>query len=90
MVGDEHETVERVHQGRSAGRGAAESLAEGLVKGRVSLLVSQARQKFGEASADAMAALLEPVASGAVLDEVGSWLLTCRSGDALVAKVREI
>lgn len=53
-------------------------------------MVSQARQKFGEASADAMAALLEPVASGAVLDEVGSWLLTCRSGDALVAKVREI
>lgn len=84
----EHIKAEALAEGLAKGR--AESLAEGLVKGRVSLLVSPARQKFGEASATAMAALLEPVTSEAVLDEVGNWLLTCSSGDALLAKVREI
>ena len=88
----EHIKAEALAEGLAKGRAErqAESLAEGLVKGRVCLLVSQARQKFGEASATTMAAQLEPVTSEAVLDEVGNWLLTCRSGDALVAKVREI
>ena len=88
----EHIKAEALAEGLAKGRAErqAESLAEGLVNGRVSLLVSQARQKFGEASATAMAAQLEPVTSEAVLDEVGNWLLTCRSGDALIAKVREI
>ena len=37
-----------------------------------------------------MAALLGTVTSETVLDEVGAWLLTCPSGDALIAKIREI
>ena len=70
--------------------GRAEGLAEGLTEGRLTQLVSMARQRFGEASASTMAALLGPVPSEAVLDEVGTWLLTCSSGDALIAKIREI
>lgn len=68
----------------------AKGEAKGLAEGRVSLLVSMARRKFGESCASAMAALLGTVTSETVLDEVGIWLLTCSSGDALVAKVREI
>lgn len=68
----------------------AEALAEGEAKGQVRLLVSQARRKFGESAASALAALLGTVTSATVLDEVGAWLLTCRSGDALLAKIREI
>ena len=37
-----------------------------------------------------MAALLGTVTSETALDEVGVWLLTCPSGDALIAKIREI
>ena len=68
----------------------AEGQAKGEAKGRVSLLVSMARRKFGDSCASAMAALLGTVTSEAMLDEVGAWLLTYSSGDALIAKVREI
>ena len=68
----------------------AEALAEGEAKGQVRILVSQARRKFGDSCASALAALLGTVTSEAVLDEVGAWLLTCSSGDALIAKVHEI
>ena len=79
-------------EGRAEGQaeGRAEGQAEGRAEGQVRILVGQARQKFGEACASALAALLGPVKSEAVLDEVGGWLLTCRSGNALLAKVREI
>ena len=71
-------------------KGEAKGLAEGEAKGQVRILVSQARRKFGESAASALAALLGTVKSEAVLDEVGGWLLTCHSGDALLAKIREI
>ena len=70
--------------------GEARGEARGEAKGRVSLLVSMARRKFGDSCASAMAALLGTVTSETVLDEVGAWLLTCPSGDALIAKIREI
>ena len=68
----------------------AKGRAEGRAEGQVRILVRQARRKFGESCASALAALLDTVKSEAVLDEVGDWLLTCRSGNALLAKVREI
>ena len=68
----------------------AEALTEGQAKGQVRILVSQARRKFGDSCASAMAALLGTVTSETVLDEVGAWLLTCPSGDALIAKIRKI
>ena len=71
-------------------KGLAQGEAKGRAEGRIRQLVSMARQKFGESAASAMAALLGTVTSEAVLDEVGQWLLSCRSGDALIAKLREI
>ena len=64
--------------------------SEGRAEGQIGLLVSMARQRFGEASASTMAALLGSVKSEAALDDVGKWLLSCKSGDALIAKIREI
>ena len=68
----------------------AEGRAEGLAEGRVGLLVSMARQRFGEAVASTMSALLGPVRTESALEEVGTWLLTCETGDALIAKIRQM
>ena len=71
-------------------KGRAEGFAEGLAAGRGDLLVSLARQRFGEAVASTMSALLGPVRTESALDEVGAWLLTCETGDALIARIRQI
>ena len=68
----------------------ANYIAEGLAKGQVALLVSMARQRFGEEVASTMSALLGSVRTESALDEVGTWLLTCETGDALIAKIRQI
>ena len=79
-------------EGRTEGRteGLAEGRAEGLAEGKIGLLVSMARQRFGEAVASTMAALLGSVRTESVLEEVGAWLLTCETGDALIAKLQQI
>ena len=79
-------------EGRAEGRaeGLAEGRAEGLAEGKIGLLVSMARRRFGEAVAGTMSALLGSVRTESVLEEVGAWLLTCETGDALIAKIRQI
>ena len=77
-----------IEQWKAAGR--AEARAEARVEGGVAMLVCMARQRFGEAAATAIADLLKPVTSEAALDEVGTYLLTCENGDALIAKIRQI
>ena len=57
-------------------------------KGRIEILVNMTRHKFGEASAAAMATVLGTVQSEETLDEVGVLLLTCGSGEALLARIR--
>ena len=69
--------------------GRTEGRAEGLAEGKISLLVSMARQRFGEAVASTMSALLGSLRTESALEEVGSWLLTCETGDALIAKIRQ-
>ena len=71
-------------EGRTARR------AEELAEGRVGLLVSMTRQRLGEAVARTMSALLGSVRTESTLDEVGTWLLTCETGDAPIAKIRQI
>ena len=68
----------------------AEGRAEGLAEGRTALLVSMARQRFGEAVASTMSDLLKPVRTKSALEEVGTWLLTCETGDVLIAKIRQM
>ena len=70
--------------------GLAEGFAEGLAEGRIAVLVSMARQRFGETVACTTSALLGAVRTESALEEVGAWLLTCETGDALIAKIRQI
>ena len=68
----------------------AKGRAEGRTEGRVGQLVSMARERFGEAVAGTMSALLGSVRTESALDEVGKWLVTCETGDALIAKIRQM
>ncbi len=79
-------------KGRAQGRaqGLSEGLAQGLAQGRTELLVKMARHKFGEVSAAEVATLLKTVQSGEALDAAGELLLTCRSGEELISRIREI
>jgi len=51
------------------------------------LLIRQARRRFSKAWAEALA-LLETCAETETLAEVGEWVVTCDSGEALLARVR--
>ena len=68
----------------------AEGRAEGRVEGQAGMLVSMARKRFGEAAASTMAKLLGSVTSEAAFEEIGSYLLTSETGDALIARIRQI
>lgn len=66
-----------------------EWLAKGLTQGQRSILVRQAHVRFGAGTAAAFADQLERVNSAEALGAIGEWLLTCASGEALLAKMRE-
>ena len=70
--------------------GVAQGVAQGRAEGRVGLLVSMARQRYGEAVAGTMSALLGSVRTESALEQVGKWLVTCETGDALIGKIRQM
>ena len=69
-------------------REAAE--AKGLATGRSEGLLNLVRHKFGEAFAAEVAPVLGMCQSVRALDEMGVFLLTCDSREALLAKVRAL
>ena len=69
-------------------REAAE--AEGRIEGRTEILMNMVRHKFGEQSAAEMESVLSRVQSAEALDKVAVLLLSCESGNALLAGVREL
>ena len=71
-------------------KGRTQGRVEGRTEGRVGLLVSMARERFGEPVAGTISGLLGSVRTESSLDEVGTWLLTCETGDALIAKIRQM
>ena len=84
---------EGLREGRREGlqeglqEGRQQGLQQGLVAERA-LLLRQARQRFGEACAEALAPLLERCEETEALAEVGEWIVTCDSAAALLDKVR--
>ena len=68
--------------------GKAEGKAEGVAQGRQEQLIRIVHSRFGEIVADSLAALLQPVSSEQVLDELTDWVASCRSGEDLLARVR--
>ena len=78
--------------GLATGRseGLAKGRSEGLAKGRSEGLLNLVRHKFGEAFAAEVAPVLGMCQSVQALDEMGVFLLTCDSREALLAKVRAL
>ena len=75
---------EGLREGRREGR--QQGLQQGLTAERA-LLVRQARRRFGEACAEALTPLLETCEDIEALAEVGEWIVTYDSGEALLARV---
>ncbi len=76
-----------------------EGLREGLREGREqerqsalaaerALLCRQTEKRFGEACAQMLSTYLESMEDRALLDDIGEWIVTCDTGDALLAQVR--
>ena len=61
-----------------------------IAEGRVGLLVSMARERFGETVASTISALLGSIRTESALEQVGKWLVTCETGDALIGKIRQM
>ena len=80
---------EGLREGLREGRqeGLQQGLQQGLAAERA-LLVRQARRRFGEACAAALAPLLETCEEPEALAEVGEWIVTCDSEETLLARVR--
>ena len=68
--------------------GKAEGMAQGKAEGRKEQLIRIVHTKFGEIVADSLAALLQPVSSEKALDELTDWVISCHSGEDLLARVR--
>ena len=49
-----------------------------------------ARERFGETVASTISALLGSVRTESALEQVGKWLVTCETGDALIGKIRQM
>lgn len=64
--------------------------ARGKAEGQRSILVRLARARFGAGTAAEFSDQLERVSSSEQLDAMSEWLLTCASGDALLAKIRQV
>jgi predicted transposase YdaD len=80
---------EGLQEGREQGlqEGRREGLQQGLAAERT-LLLRQAGARFGDACAEALAPLLESRHSAEELAEVGEWLVTYDTGEAVLARVR--
>ena len=70
--------------------GEARAEARGKAKGQRKMLVRLARARFGAGTAAEFSDQLERVSSSEQLDAISEWLLTCASGDALLAKIRQV
>lgn len=71
--------------------GLQEGLQQGLQQGLAAeraLLLRLVQKRFGEAYALALAPLLEARESQEELTEVGEWIVTCDTGEALLARAR--
>jgi flagellar biosynthesis/type III secretory pathway protein FliH len=92
---------EGLQQGRQEGlqQGRQEGLQQGLQQGRQeglqqglsaerALLLRQAHKRFGDACAAALTPLLEQCDNPETLAEIGEWIITYDTGEALLAQVR--
>ena len=65
-------------------------IAKGETKGRKDLLLRLVRERYGDSTATAIAPALDAVRSLPTLDEIGVWIATCGTADALLARIRAL
>ena len=75
---------------RGLAKGEERGLAKGEVKGRKDLLLRQVRERYGDSTASAIAPTLEAIRSLPTLDDIGVWIVTCGTADALLARIRAL
>ena len=69
--------------------GRAEERKEGLRRER-NLLLRQARFRYGTGQVGPLSVLLDRITDTDLLEEIGEWLLVCDSGEALMARLRQV
>ena len=74
-------------EGREEGR--AEERREGLRRER-KLLLRMARLRYGVGQVGPLSAMLDRITDTDLLEEIGEWLLACDSGEALMARLRQV
>lgn len=74
---------------KAMAKGEARGEARGEAKGQRQILVRLAQARFGADTAAELSDQLERVSSSEKLGTIGEWLLTCASGEALLAKTRQ-
>ena len=78
-------------EGRVVGheQGREEERREGLRRER-KLLLRLARLRYGGGQVGALSAMLDKITDTDLLEEIGEWLLVCDSGEALMARLRQV
>ena len=85
--------VERgVEQGIERGieRGIEQGVERGVRRGSARLVCRQAALRFGAATAERLAGLLEGLTKQEDLDKAGDWILQCGSGDELLSRAASL
>ncbi len=75
---------------RGLAKGEERGLAKGEVKGRKDLLLRQVRERYGDSTASEIAPTLDAIRSLPTLDDIGVWIVTCETADALLARIRAL
>ncbi|MDE0105628.1 MAG: hypothetical protein OXN89_24890 [Bryobacterales bacterium] len=70
-----------------ADRIRAEERAE-MQRSMVAMLLEMAKLRFGGGAAERLAKLLDGITDTDRLKDIGKWLVTCESGEALLARLR--
>ncbi|MDE0628945.1 MAG: hypothetical protein OXH99_21335 [Bryobacterales bacterium] len=69
--------------------GRKEERKAGLQRAR-KLLLRQARLRCGDREAGTLSVLLDRIGDPDLLEDVGEWLLVCESGEAFLARLRQV
>ena len=71
-------------------RGVRRGIAQGRAEGGAQIISRLAALRFGTATAERLAGLLEGLTEQEDLDRVGDWILQCGSGDELLSRVSSL
>ena len=65
-------------------------LEEGRIQGQADFVCRMAARKFDATTAERLAGRLAEIADPARMEEIGEWLIECKHGDELLARVERL